>query len=188
MAVLSRDPKPSERVMAAARRRPSFPALPLAPHRDFIRIDLSEVAASANGTAGISGELEHTEAGLTCRVPSAGRRFLPRQLDLGGFSFPVEDLRGLRLEFGIADFRHVDEVNVDAYAGERRVARWTWSCAKRPIQTDKKTFVLRPGISGRCFKALQADDVVEADRVEVWVKVTPGESGAFTLKRAACLR
>lgn len=186
----SHETGPSARAAAAAAAladplasAPVHPQLP----RAMREIDLS--------TAGIrpsrwtkrlsSSRVEAQPDGVLCEFKGA-----PEDGDYGqygGLQIPVTAPRGIRLEFDFDDIESVLTFFVDAYAGEKRVARWKWDPAALPAKSNPMTCVLRPGVRGR-FKQVQIDDLAAADAFDVFANIRTGSSARFRVTRAALLK
>jgi len=104
----------------------------------------------------------------------------------GGVQIPVTAPRGIRLELDLDDIESVTAFYVDAYAGEKRVARWKWDPTALPAKSNLLTCVLRRHVRGR-FRPMHIDDLAAADAIDVFAKIEPGSSVRFRITRASLL-
>lgn len=185
----NRDPAPNERIRRLAAAEVELPITPI-PHPDYVPVDLADVGPgrwdvrSVCEVATSEGRGVHCEVKGNEAVEPGGERGLGGG-QYGGVAFPVEGLHGLRfdLEFVLAE--DIKAVYLDGYAGQHRVARWTWTPVSSPA--TRKTYILRPHHNAT-FRAGSFGDVATTDTVELFVQVQPGGHAAFVLHRAAFLR
>lgn len=183
LVLASKSPEPSARVLAATARPGVNVSRPLSAKRDFVDIAAAGFAPERI-VPGASCDLDPAEEyETTCLISaSAGTAVTGPQASV---TFPVDGLESLRLMFRFIDFTAVSRVGVRALNGNRTVARWNWApTASQVSGTAKKLFALRPGETISGFAAAEYGDVGSADRVQVAVKVRPGESAKFGLRAA----
>lgn len=169
LVVASKSAEPSARVREASLRPGVNVSRPLSAKRDFVDVP----AAQLSGVACDLDPVEEYEA--TWLI--AGRQ--------ASVTFPVDGVESIRLMFKFIDFTAVSAVGVRALNGKRTVARWTWTPKAAQIAgTAKKLFSMRPGESLPGFAAMETGDAGSADRVQIAVKVRPGESAEFGLRAA----
>lgn len=175
LVVASKSPERSARVLAATTRPGVNVSRPLSASRDFVDVP----AAKLTGVACELDPVEEYEA--TCLV-TPGLAVAGPQASV---TFPVDGVESLRLMFKFIDFTAVSAVGVRALKGKRTVACWTWTPKAGQIAgTGKKLFAMRPGEALPGFAATETGDAGSADRVQVAVKVRPGESAKFGLRAA----
>jgi 2-polyprenyl-3-methyl-5-hydroxy-6-metoxy-1,4-benzoquinol methylase len=110
----------------------------------------------------------------------------------GGFTFPVEGLRVLRLEIaGSAQppgrVRALLVEGRDDRGG--RTATWAFQPSwRRPLPASGTTVVLRPGRGDAGFRPLASGDPAATRTVVVGAQLEPGTEAAIALRRAAYVR
>jgi 2-polyprenyl-3-methyl-5-hydroxy-6-metoxy-1,4-benzoquinol methylase len=135
--------------------------------------------------AGLSAyHLECGSDGVVCELAADGPRFIGRRR-YGGIRIPVAAPRGLRIELGFDSVRAVRAFEVDAYAGDERIARWRGNPRILARKRDRRTTVLRPGRDSAGFRTLELGPLETADAFDVVAVVRPGRSARFRLIRAA---
>ncbi len=190
LVLASHGPGPSSRAPSAAAAavdvladRAPDPNAPTAFHA--LDLGVENVQPSVRNEGLSAYQLEAVpRAGLACEL-TAKRSLLRRRTGYGGVRLPVSSPRGLRIEVSLDAFRAVREFYVDAYAADKRVARWRWDTRAHRPRKDQQTFVLRPGRENRQFKEAVIGDLESADAFDVFVAVRSGASARFRLTRAA---
>ena len=184
----SRDPGPSARAARAAAAAVD-PLAGAPPNKDApwalrtIALEPPAVGASMWNEGLAHQQISYDADGLLCDLTA--EHPLPAGGPYGGVRFPVTSPRGLRLELALDAVDDVTTFYVDAYAGDERVARWTWDpSVARPASTPA-TFVLRPGRRGRYFRSTNLGALESADAVDLFVALKPGSSVRFRVTRAA---
>lgn len=182
--VASRSAMPSKRVFVAAALTPS-PRQAEHGTYDFRDVDLSQFAVG-NWLARTECSCEPTPSGtVECRVTGHTPETMDTRGQYGGVTFPVDDLRAVRLRVSTPTPDSIEAVYVDTYSGSTRTARWRSKPAMSMGFRRGRRWAFRPGQdnSGFVYRG-KPQAVVMADRVEVFVKIEPGTSTSFTLKAA----
>lgn len=95
---------------------------------------------------------------------------------------PATGSRGVRLKLAVDGLDNVVKVHVDAYAGKRRVGRWTWDPAVSRPSKSPATFVLRPGRRSH-FRPVTLGDLASADAYDLIMSLRPGSTAQMRLAR-----
>lgn len=181
---------PSERAaLVAARNAEALAGLPVdgdAP-RSIRAVAVTKLDIGPGAQRGLA-RLDIQHAGKVVRCELAARRHrLPGRQSYGGVRLPVRSPYGLRLELLPDDITHVRAFHIDAYAGERRVARWTWDPASGKPAQQPPTFVVRTGACDGYFQPVQRGDLGSVDAYELCAVVEPGSAARFGIRRLAAI-
>jgi hypothetical protein len=181
---------PSERAARAAARTTAalagIPAGDDAP-RSVRSIALAKLDIGPSAQRGLARlHIRPQGDGVRCEL-TARRWRRSRGGSYGGLRVPVSSPRGLRLELTLDEITHVTAFHVDAYAGQQRVARWTWNPASGQPGKQPPTFVVRPGAPDGFFRQVKRGNLESVDAFEVYAVVKPGSSARFGIRRAAVI-
>lgn len=169
LVVASRDPAGSQRVREATHRPPARVAQPLSAHRDYVYLGADDMTPLGGAT------LERTTRSTSRWQFSDG----------GGYSFAVKGLESLRLWFKPNDDTPVDRMEATAYAGEKKVAHWTWKVKPKQLSEGVTlSTALRAGETGMHFTGDLSAAAHTADRVEVVASTSDGRRGDIKIRVA----
>jgi 2-polyprenyl-3-methyl-5-hydroxy-6-metoxy-1,4-benzoquinol methylase len=184
----SHDTGPSERAArAAAKTTAALAGLPTdgeAP-RSIRSIGLAKLDLKPSASRGLARlDLSLDGKRVLCELTARRRRRADGE-SFGGLRLPANAAQGLRLQLDLEDIKHVTAFYVDAYAGRKRVARWTWNPASGQPAKQPPTFVIRPGAADGFFQPLTRGTVESVDAFDVYAAVKSGSSARFAVRRAA---
>jgi hypothetical protein len=181
--VASRRATASDRVRAAAAAAPAAPKSEYT--YDFESVGSSQMSSSRWVKRTTCEVSPASGRAVRCEISGENAHVAGSKGQYGGVAFPVNDLVSIRIRVKMPQDNPLERIFVDAYRGSVRTARWRSEEGLLDRGNGARRWAFRIGETSPGFDYHGPKTrMVEADRVEVFVKIASGESTSFTLEAA----
>lgn len=185
LVLVSPSPKPPQRMQRIIEHGlPARPAVTIE-HPGFRGIRLKDDAVPV-----ANGKLSVEERGVRVEAAAAKRLLGKGPASSAGLSVPVDGLRALRLEVQGTDTSGIEAMIVEGKdADGEPTCRWELTpTEQKPMARKPITYVFRPGQAAAGYRSKRNVNAEGTRTVEITMRLRPGRTGSFALRRAAYVR
>ena len=118
--------------------------------------------------------------GLRCIV-----RVGSEEAGYGGVKFVASPLRALRLDLALISPENIRVLYVDGYnSANQSIVRWRWTVAGKAPANGHDTYVLVPDQPSGKFVPVQATDMADLKRIDIFIVANQNTEAGFVLYKA----